>query len=592
MDHTAPTEGSEQQGKHDGGAVAVADSDAQLVLLVRSGNQAAFETLYARHRSSARNVAAAQLDNAADIDDVVADAFTSVYQAMAAGKGPDTFFRAYLLTTVRRVAHRMNRDATRMSPTSESYILDTIDGHDDPAVAKFESTAVAQAFRSLPERWQEVLWYVDIEGLKPAAASTILGLTPNGVSALALRARERLRQAYLQNHINSSVGEDCEEYSTQLGAYSREGLSRRSQARVQEHLEGCPKCTALLLDLNDVQSAMRAWIFPLVTGVAFSSAFPALAGAGASPGPGAGTDSGSSVVHGVTPKGISLAWKVGAGVLAATVVAAGAAMAMGGGGSDASAPNANAIPSEGQPTTPPTLPGAEEASQQLPVFPDLNTPPDGDAGEPIFFPFPPSAETEPGLFPKPLPIPGLPLPLPLPSVVPSGPATLPPQQPSAPTLPTPAPSGTSSPTSSATPRPTASATASPTATPSPSDTPVPAPAVTATFTAEAGTTASDTNITVTFRLKDQTPAPSSAEVVLTISAGADMIPGKLIEPDGWSCSKTSAATTQFRCTSTAVNPDELTFRLGVSKQEQGETATLDYSLSGAGSEKVTFSNTF
>ncbi|PRA17582.1 RNA polymerase subunit sigma, partial [Brevundimonas sp. MYb27] len=242
--------------------------------MVRSGDQSAFETLFARHRSSARNVAAAQLDNFADVDDVVADAFTSVYQALAAGKGPETFFRAYVLTTVRRVAHRMNRDASRTSPTSESHILDTVHAHDDPAVAKFESSAVAQAFRSLPQRWQEVLWYVDIEGLKPAAVAPLIGLSPNGVSALALRARERLRQEYLQNHISSSAGKDCEEYSTQLGAYSREGLSPRNQARVQEHLEGCPQCTALLLDLNDVQTAMRAWIFPLVTGVAFTSAFP------------------------------------------------------------------------------------------------------------------------------------------------------------------------------------------------------------------------------------------------------------------------------------------------------------------------------
>ncbi len=116
--------------------------------------------------------------------------------------------------------------------------------------------------------------------------------------------------------------------------------------------------------------------------------------------------------------------------------------------------------------------------------------------------------------------------------------------------------------------------------------------MTATFTAETGTTASDTNVTVTFNLKDQTAVPSSAEVVFTISAGTDMIPGKLVEPAGWTCSKEDAATTQFRCTSTAVDPDDLTFLLGVSKQDEGEVATLDYSFSGTGIGKVTFSNTF
>lgn len=115
--------------------------------------------------------------------------------------------------------------------------------------------------------------------------------------------------------------------------------------------------------------------------------------------------------------------------------------------------------------------------------------------------------------------------------------------------------------------------------------------MTATFTAEAGTTASDTNVTVTFLLKGQT-VPAAAEVVFTISAGADMIPGKLIEPAGWTCSTDGAAPRQFRCTSIDVNPDELTFLIGVSKQAEGEVATLDYQFSGTGIETATFSNTF
>lgn len=582
MDEAAPTDGS-RQGGHDGGTLAVEDSDAHLVLLVRAGTTAAFETLYARHQSMARTVAAAQLDNFADVDDVVADAFASVYQSLAAGKGPDSFFRAYLLTAVRRVAHRVNRDATRTSPTSESYILDTVDAHDDPAVATFESAAVAQAFRSLPERWQEVLWYVDIEGLKPAAASPLMGLTPNGVSALALRAREGLRQAYLQNHISTSAGEDCEEYSTQLGAYSREGLSRRKQARVQEHLEGCPKCTALLLDLSDVQSAMRAWIFPLVAGVAFSSAFPALAGGGGGAG-GTGSAPGGTVIRGVEPRGISLPWKVGAGVLAVAAVAASAAMALGVAGATTSEPPiAGASPSPDEPTNPLIPPVAEDISEEYPLFPDFSDSSQGSPEKPAFYPFPPSTTPDPGPLPSPWPSPGDSLPpalQPLPTIAPTAPATLPPLQP------TPAPSVSPSP------NPTTSPTPIPTPSPRPSETPAPLPAVTATFTAEPGTTASDTNVTVTFRLKDQTAVPASAEVVFTISAGTDMIPGKLVEPAGWTCLKEAAATTQFRCTSTAVDPDDLTFLLGVSKQDETEVATLDYSFRGAGIEKVSFANTF
>ncbi|SEJ32598.1 RNA polymerase sigma factor, sigma-70 family [Arthrobacter sp. yr096] len=237
--------------------MALDDSDTGRVERVRSGDKAAFETLFERHRSMARHVAEGQTDNSADVDDVVADAFASVFESLAAGKGPDTCFRAYLLTTVRRIAHKVNRSGSRTRPTDDPFVLDSPEVHHDPVMTRFESAAVAQAFKALPERWRAVLWYVDIEGMKPAAASKMLGLSANGVSSLALRARERLRQVYLQQHVSESVSADCREYSSQLGAYARKGLRKRSRERVRLHLEKCTRCTARLLDLTDVQSPMR-----------------------------------------------------------------------------------------------------------------------------------------------------------------------------------------------------------------------------------------------------------------------------------------------------------------------------------------------
>ncbi|MEJ1115670.1 sigma-70 family RNA polymerase sigma factor [Paenarthrobacter sp. CCNWLY172] len=580
MGGTAPADSNGRHGTGFGGDGngAVADSDMDLVLQVRAGQRTAFEVLFERHQGVARKVAAAQVNNYADVDDVVADAFTSVYQSITAGKGPDTFFRAYLLTAVRRFAYQTNRGASRTRPTAESFVLDSAVFHDDPAVAHFESKAVTQAFRSLPERWQEVLWYVDIEGLKPAAVSPLIGLTPNGVSALALRARERLRQVYLQNHITSSTGDSCEQYSTQLGAYSRDGLRRRSQDRVRAHLEGCPKCTALLLDLNDVQSAMRAVVFPLVAGAAFTSVFPALAAVGA------GTGVGAGLVHGMPHREMAFFLKVGAGVMAVAAVSVGAAVALSGAGSNtAEVPVAEVSPTpRGQVSygPDPAVPGAGEQDQ--PQFPAPNEPSSGAVEKPAVFPFP--VPTKPA--PRGFPAPSLSWKNPLfPTFAPTGPPTLPALVPLPGATPTPSPTSTQTPT--ATPSPTSTATPSPSSTATPS----PAPNVTATFRAVPGTTASDTNITITFTLQPG-PVPSNAEVVFAISAGADMIPGKLIEPAGWNCSSDDAATRQFRCSSNAVDPDALEFLLGVSKQDEGETTTLDYQFSGTGIETATFSNTF
>lgn len=45
----------------------------------------------------------------------------------------------------------------------------------------------------MPERWQAVLWYTEVEGYTPAATAALIGTTANNVSQIRRRARKRLR---------------------------------------------------------------------------------------------------------------------------------------------------------------------------------------------------------------------------------------------------------------------------------------------------------------------------------------------------------------------------------------------------------------
>jgi len=268
------------QDSHDGSnggdaSMGVGHSDPQIMSRVRNGDFSAFDVLFQRHVAAAKFVARAQTDNVSDADDVVSEAFASIFQALTEGKGPDQFFRSYLLTAVRRIAYERNRKARRTQVVGDIDDLDTVAVDADTVIDAFESSTMAKAFKSLPERWQAALWHVDIEGLKPAAAAPFIGLSPNGVSSLVIRAREGLRQAYLQNHINVASDDSCAEFSSQLGKYARGGLKRASNEKVKAHLEECPKCTAVLVELNDVQAGMRAIVFPLVVGVVFTPAVTA-----------------------------------------------------------------------------------------------------------------------------------------------------------------------------------------------------------------------------------------------------------------------------------------------------------------------------
>ena len=245
--------------------------DAELIASARSGDTAAIGALYERHAGAAWVVARQYSDSPEDADDVVADSFTAVFGAIERGNGPESAFRAYLFTVVRRVAGLRREKNRRVQPTDDIAVLEAgtalAGTAEEPALAGFERGVVARAFHSLPERWQAVLWHTEVEGLTPAEIAPILGLTANGVAALAYRAREGLRQAYLQQHLQDPLDEGCRSVAGKLGAYVRGGLGTRETAQVEAHLEECGTCRALLLELGDVNHGMRAVIAPLVLGL-------------------------------------------------------------------------------------------------------------------------------------------------------------------------------------------------------------------------------------------------------------------------------------------------------------------------------------
>ncbi|HEY6934411.1 MAG TPA: sigma-70 family RNA polymerase sigma factor [Marmoricola sp.] len=240
-------------------------NDAELISRVRGGDVDAYGELFSRHIDAATRLAR-MLTGPADADDLVSEAFTKVLHVLLGGGGPDIAFRAYLLTAVRRLHVDRIRSTRRATPTDDLEPYDPGVPFHDTVVAGFEGGAAARAFASLPERWQMVLWHLEVEGQKPADIAPLLGMSANSVSALAYRAREGLRQAFLQMHTADLVGENCRWTHDKLGAYVRNGLSRRDQDKVERHLDECRRCTAIYLELAEVNSSLAALIGPLVLG--------------------------------------------------------------------------------------------------------------------------------------------------------------------------------------------------------------------------------------------------------------------------------------------------------------------------------------
>jgi RNA polymerase sigma factor (sigma-70 family) len=240
------------------GSVSDAD-DRELLRRVRAGEDSAFAELFSRHAVLARGYALRYATDAAEADDIAAEAFFRVLQAVRRGAGPDDNVRAYLLTVVRRLAAEW-RTRRRDVPVADEELSRRVHPDADQAGTRAEAHLIARAFTSLPQRWRRVLWQVEVEGERPAVVAPHFGLSPNATAALARRAREGLRAAYLQAHVPSSTASSvCQGVVDKLGAYTA-GLVRGSEAqRIIAHLSGCSSCRAVHAELADVCAGLRRY---------------------------------------------------------------------------------------------------------------------------------------------------------------------------------------------------------------------------------------------------------------------------------------------------------------------------------------------
>ncbi|WP_078888946.1 sigma-70 family RNA polymerase sigma factor [Streptomyces sclerotialus] len=426
------------------GTAGPTPSDTELVARMRAGDDSAYEELYRRHADAVRRYARTCCRDAHTAEDLTGEVFARTLQAVRGGAGPKTAVRAYLLTTVRRAAASWSRTARRehlvedfavfaSSAAGASLDDDTLDlGADVRAMHEAERSLAVRAFRSLPERYQTVLWHTTVEEESPSEVAPLLGLSANATAVLAHRAREGLKQAYLQAHVSETLtaGGDCARYADRLGAYARGGLRVRAERGLRKHLEECPRCRLAAREVADVNQRIRTVLPVAVIGwfaagyaVKAAAGVVGAAGAGAAAATGAAAaagGSGNSAGAGAAAEGLGTPAKVGIGA-GLTITAAGVALALAG---LQDPPKTHAGP-------PPPPPPAPSSPAPQKAEPKPAPKPEPEPPKPV----PPEPEPTPP--PKPKPTPSEPAPEPKPAPTPE--PTPPPEPEPKPEPPEPAP---------------------------------------------------------------------------------------------------------------------------------------------------------
>jgi RNA polymerase sigma factor (sigma-70 family) len=364
----------QQRAKADSGGPDQDPPDKELIDRVREGDLEAFDPLYRRHRGSALRHARYLTRSEAAAEDLSAESFTRVLYAIRNGNGPTEAFRPYLLTAMRNVARDWADGDRRTLLVPDPVDIAPPEPEQDPVIAALERSLAGQAFMALPERWQTVLWHTEVEQEGPAQIAPQLGIDAAAVAALAYRAREGLKQAYLQAHISEIGSPACRPFAERLGSHTRGKLRGREAAKVRHHLRHCSECVGLYAMLKYVNANIHVLVGPAVVGAAAATRIGiVLAAAGGAAGAGSGAAQSGSVIGRALTKARHASPRQQATVAGTVVAAAVAAIAFALAGSDSAPPIAAAKPRPSAPLVTQAAPVASPAPKHTP--PPSPTPP-------------------------------------------------------------------------------------------------------------------------------------------------------------------------------------------------------------------------
>jgi RNA polymerase sigma factor (sigma-70 family) len=296
-------------------------SDERLVVLVRRGNQAAFEALVARYQARLLAFCRHMLSSREDAEDVLQEVFAAAFNAMLADERPINV-RPWLYRIAR------NRSLNHLRRT-QAIGVDSMDIHlsegglttADKVHKREEFRLLVNDVQDLPETQRTALLLREIDALSYEQISEAMETTVPSVKSLLVRARVSLAEAAEARLLT------CEQVRDELGEVA-EGL-RRTTAPVRRHLRTCERCVTFRKQLRANNKALAA-VFPVGPLLLLKKTLLAHFGmtAAASGGTAAaagGSAAAASAGGAALQAGASaLATKAAAGLAAAAIVTAGA----------------------------------------------------------------------------------------------------------------------------------------------------------------------------------------------------------------------------------------------------------------------------
>jgi RNA polymerase sigma-70 factor, ECF subfamily len=192
--------------------LAVMESDGELVLRLRSGDERAFIGLVERYNEPMLRLATSFVPSRAIAEEVVQDTWLAVLRGIGGFEGRSslkTWLFSILANQARKTGTREHRSipVADPEPVVDPSRFDASGGWADPpehwievAEGRMEAGKLAYRIRvwidELPARQREVVLLRDVEGMSSEEVCAVLALSDGNQRVLLHRGRSRLRQMF------------------------------------------------------------------------------------------------------------------------------------------------------------------------------------------------------------------------------------------------------------------------------------------------------------------------------------------------------------------------------------------------------------
>ncbi len=221
--------------------------DGRLLAQARDGDRVAFETLVAEHAPLGWRLAYALTGS----HEQAAETLTTG-ASRAFGRRTPMFAAS--------APHVELSHAVRVAA------IDLLEQTGDPRPYEVPDGAhqdLALAFADLPERSRTALWLHHVEALADAETAFVLDVPEEYADSLVDRARDGLRERYVERHVQMYGGRNCDRAVARLGAHAAGRLPENEIELVERHLRLCPTCRDRAMRLATITRHLSEIVPPM-----------------------------------------------------------------------------------------------------------------------------------------------------------------------------------------------------------------------------------------------------------------------------------------------------------------------------------------